>query len=216
MSRGKRPNENSSNKAKLVDLEFEKIKKENEIRRLEIEREAAMLQIEEEPIIAELLSVGIQVESVSDLVNTSEKYEEAIPILIENLSKPYHDKIKEAIVRALAVKEARGVACKAVIEEYKKAPKEKPPYYNREFYYRWAFGNTMGVIITEDYTDEIIDLVLDVSNGPSRNMFVRSLGKTKSLKTKEVMEKLTYDPEPLVRDEAQKALNKMLKKKNQN
>jgi hypothetical protein len=214
MSRRERLNENPSNKANLVDLEFERIRKENEIRHLEIERESAMLQIEEEPIIADLLSVGIQVESVSDLVKTSEKYEEAIPVLIEHLSKPYHNKIKEAMARALAVKEAKGVACKVIIDEYKKAPKEKPPYYNREFYYRWAFGNTMQVIATEDYADEIIEIVMDPSNGPSRDMFVRSLGKMRLIRVKEALEKLREDEDKIIRDEAQKALNKILKKKN--
>jgi len=213
MSRGKCSNENSSNKSELVDLEFERIRKKNEIRRQEIEREAAVLLIEEEPIIADLLSVGIQVESVSDLMKTSEKYEEAIPVLIDQLSKPYDSYIKEAIVRALAVKEAKGIACKAIIEEYKKAPKDTHADC-REFSYRWAFGNTMAVIMTDDYVDEVIELVLDVGNGPSRDMFVKSLGKTKSFKAKQVLEKLIYDPEPFVRDEAQKALNKMLKKKN--
>jgi hypothetical protein len=214
MSRGKFSKENQSSKAKLVDLEFERIRKENEKRDLERARKAAMLRIEQQPIIADLLKAGIQVECISDLVNTSEKYEEAIPVLIEHLSKPYHINIKEDITRALAVKEAKGVACKVIIDEYKKAPKEKPPYYNREFYYRWAFGNTMQVIATEDYADEIIEIVMDPSNGPSRDMFVRSLGKMRLIRVKEALEKLREDEDKIIRDEAQKALNKILKKKN--
>src|SRR5262245_48225177 len=56
----------------------------------------------------ELSAIGIRIKSIWDLVNTPTGYPEAIPILVEHLAKPYHHRTKEGIVRALAVKGAKG------------------------------------------------------------------------------------------------------------
>jgi hypothetical protein len=56
------------------------------------------------PLIDEMRGIGIEVQSVWDLVNSLSPYPRAIPILIKHLKKPYHPKIKEGIVRALTVK----------------------------------------------------------------------------------------------------------------
>lgn len=152
----------------------------------------------EKPLIDEVLETGIRVESVWNFVNTADKYPRAIPILIKHLSRPYHHRVKEGIVRALAVKEAKGIANKAIITEYLKAPKD-------DFHYRWTFGNTMRVIVTEDDLDELIEIVLDESNGDSRDMFVRALAKLKSPKVREVLNELANDRSEMVATEAKKA-----------
>lgn len=46
------------------------------------------------------------IESVWDLVNTSDPYDAALPILMAHLRRPYDPKILEGIARALAVPEA--------------------------------------------------------------------------------------------------------------
>jgi hypothetical protein len=162
------------------------------------------LRMETKPVLDDLATVGIFAD-IWDLVNTSTSYRAAIPILVQHLGKPYHHKNKEGILRALAVKDARGIANKAVIEEYRKAPKEDPkqPWI---FHYRWAFGNTMRVIVTKDDLDELIEIVLDESNGDSREMFVRALAKLKSQKIRVILNKLSDDKSKLVAVEAQKAL----------
>jgi hypothetical protein len=138
--------------------------------RVRLELEAA-LQKDEQPLINDLQKFGINVSSAWDLVNTAKSYKKAIPVLIEHLSKPYHSKNKEGIVRALAVKEAvSSIACKAVVNEYHNIPKA-------DHFLRWVFGNTMTVIITEECINNVIDIVLDETNGESRQMFVAALGK---------------------------------------
>ena len=146
-------------------------------------------------------SVGLQVESVWDFVNTADKYTEAVPVLIKHLTNPYDSRTKEGIVRALAVKEAKGLANKVVMAEYHKTPKD-------DHHFRWAFGNTMRVIVTQDDLDDLIDIVLDESNGESRHMFVRALAKLKSHKVQEALEQLTTDKDRIVADEAKKALTR--------
>ena len=156
---------------KLANRFGELVRKPNKTQAEIQEKEEVRIALEaayaedEKPLVDDLVKAGFNVTSSWDLVNTKSSYKAAIPILVEHLSKPYHVKNKEGIVRALAVKEAKGVACRGIIDEYHKAPKN-------DFHYRWNFGNTMAVIITEDYIDDVVKIVQDESNGESRHMFV--------------------------------------------
>jgi hypothetical protein len=157
---------------------------------------------DEKPLIYDLAKAGVSISSCWDLVNTNTSYKSAIPILIEHLSKPYHIKNKEGIVRALTVKEAKGIACRAIIDEYRKAPKDK-------VHYCWTYGNAMAIIITAEYIDDVIEIVQNESNGESRQMFVNALGKTKSLKAKGAIQRLLNDKDKSISNEAQKAIKKI-------
>src|SRR4051812_26939218 len=61
----------------------------------------------EQPLVAELHDAGFKVGSAWDLVNTSEPYFEALPILLKHLQESYPGPVREGIARALAVKPAR-------------------------------------------------------------------------------------------------------------
>ncbi len=68
---------------------------------------ASVLRVAEQPVVAALHSVGVQVDSVWDLVNTSEPYPDALPVLMEHLERGgYPDRVMESLGRALAVKPA--------------------------------------------------------------------------------------------------------------
>jgi len=87
---------------------------------------------EESACVAQALrkQARLNVTSVWDLVNTRAPYPEAIPVLLEWLPRVRHPRIKEGIVRALTVKEARGVAGKLLIDEFKRveAPPQQPRF----------------------------------------------------------------------------------------
>ena len=182
-------------------------------------------------MIVELADNGIIISNVYDLVNTTESYPDAVPILLKYLTKVNHDKNKEGIVRALAVKEARGKASPILIAEYNRTPKDKMDL-------RWVIGNTVFTTFTEDDVESILPIVQDKTNGMSRDMFVEALGKTRSamvenvlisllddeevlpaalkalrrMKSKNAKEKistLTRHPDTLIRKEAQKTLKKI-------
>ena len=53
---------------------------------------------------------GLRVSSVFDLVNARSKYPAAVPVLLRLLPKLKNHIVREGAVRALTVKEARGVA----------------------------------------------------------------------------------------------------------
>jgi hypothetical protein len=66
-----------------------------------------LLREAEKPIVVELASVGVQVESVWDLVNTSEPYYPALPVLMRHLERGgYPDRVMESLGRAMAVQPA--------------------------------------------------------------------------------------------------------------
>jgi len=59
----------------------------------------------EQPIVADLRAVGVAVDSVWDLVNTSEPYPNALPVLLSHLERGgYPDRVMESLGSALAVK----------------------------------------------------------------------------------------------------------------
>lgn len=185
----------------LQDEEYQKWLKEKEGVRIALEDAYAE---DEKPLIDDLRQVGVNVKSVWNLVNTKSSYKSAVPILLAHLRKQYHLKIKEGIIRALAVKQARGIACGAILEEYHKTSKH-------DFNYRWLLGNTMAVIITADYIDDVIAVVREIDNGESRQMFVKALANMKSPKIKDVFEQLLIDQCEVVNKEVQKALKKINK-----
>ena len=179
----------------------------------------------------ELQSVGILINDIYDLVNTKEAYPEAIPVLIKLLSEVSHDGVKEGIIRALAVKEAKGVAGHVLINEFKKTPNDKSLL-------KWAIGNTMEVVISDEDIDDVLEIITNKENGLSRQMFITALGKVKSKRVEQVLIDLLDDDEisphvlealgklksqsaktkikemidhkkPLIRKEAQKALKKI-------
>jgi len=185
----------------LHDEEYQKwIKEKEQIREA---LEAAYAE-DEKPLVEDLTKAGFNITSSWDLVNTKSSYKSAIPILLEHLSKPYHLKNKEGIVRALAVKEAKGKASPLLIAEYNRIPKEK-------MLLRWAIGNTICTTITENDVDSILPIVLDKTNGTSRQMFVSALGKVTTRKVEDVLIQLLDDDE--VAAQAIEALVRMKSKK---
>ena len=57
------------------------------------------------PVVEALQTVGVEVSSVWDLVNTSAPYPEAISVLLEHFVGDYPGRVIEGISRALAVRE---------------------------------------------------------------------------------------------------------------
>jgi hypothetical protein len=184
----------------------------------------------EEIIVKELAKAGILINEIYDLVNTNKSYPSAIPVLIKALEAGVENrKVKEGVIRALAVKEAKGKANEQLFEEY---------YKTQDPMLKWTIGNTLSVLITENDLPKILKIVLDKKNGISRQMFVLSMGKIKAaedcliqllqdeevtphaldalsrLKSKKAFAPTTAllkHPKPLIRKEAEKALKKINK-----
>ena len=136
-------------------------------------------------VLRALRDVGIDVDSVFDLVNSPQPYPEAIPILVYQLSQGISDdeNLREGIVRALSVKEAIGIAAPTLLAEFRKTPVEKSLI-------RWTIGNAIAVTMTDGELDEVLRIIKDRNNGIARQMLVFGLGRFQG---NEVVESVLID-----------------------
>lgn len=139
----------------------------------------------EQPIVTSLRAAGIQVQSVWDLVNTSEPYPDALPILLNHLERGnYPDRVMESLGRALAVKPA--------------APAWETL---RELYLR-ADGNgaeeglavALAASATADRLDALIALLDETSRGSTRIHFLRPIKRVGGKRGLKVLQSLRDDP----------------------
>lgn len=199
------------NKRQIEDLEkrFLKLLRKKPKSKSEVEESVRLGELleqayddESKPMLDDLKKAGIQVNSVWDLVNTTETYPEGVPILIEHLSQPYNLRTKEGIVRALAVKDARGVAAEPLMQFLGTIDKNNDALV-------WIIGNSLEYVFSDDVVSQVAEVALDPSYGDdSRTPFVRALGKSKSDKARQTLELLTSDVSDVVRTEALETLKK--------
>lgn len=194
-----------------------------------------LLEKEDQRVAAELQKAGIKVNGVYDLVNTRRSYKEVIPLLVRLLPSVKDDRIKEGVVRALAVKEAVGEhVSRAMIREFEAISPSAPP---SEQALKWAIANTLSVVARDSVFEEIAALARDKQHGKAREMLavalgnmkdpraidalvellnddevaghaLIALGKLKAVKAKPAIERFLDHPKPWVRKEAERALKK--------
>ena len=179
--------------------EYQSRMREQELERRNFDE---LLSKDEAELVQELNQSGHDVESVWDFVNTSQPYPNAIPILIDHLSKNHHPRIREGIVRALTVKEARGVATNALIKEYKESTDES------EGGYKWVVANALTVTFNESSTENIAGLAINSKHTSSRILLGGILDKLNNEAAQNALEKLSIDDDPKVAARAKDYLNR--------
>ena len=115
----------------------------------ELEAQRAIHRKDEEILIRDLMSVGLKVDSVWDLVNNKSnysflrkfegEYDISYPILVKHLSQPHLPKIREGIIRALTEKNANEVASEALLNEFK-SEKDKN--------IKWVLANALSTVLS--------------------------------------------------------------------
>jgi hypothetical protein len=135
---------------------------------------------EEKPLLADLASVGIQVETVWDLVNAKWDYPAAIPILAAHLQQVRHPRVREGIARALTVPEARGAAARVILAELQRADNsssEMQCAIGRPSEARWALANALTVVADKSMADAIEALIADDRYADVRERLKTALAK---------------------------------------
>ena len=108
---------------KLTAEEKFRLKELSKTREKERIERSVRSRVEEEPMLTDLRAIGLSLESVWDLVNTSTKYRQAIPVLLKHLQLPYSDSTREGIARSLAVTEPEvRKAWPILVDQYRRSP----------------------------------------------------------------------------------------------
>jgi HEAT repeat protein len=149
---------------------------------------------EDRRVAGALKRVGLAVSSVYDLVNTKEPYPKAIPVLIMLLSEVESLAIKDGIVRALTVKEARGLAGPALIREFQHLPYDEAKEMDHAQHVKWAVGNALSYVATEDDYDALVELLRDQRHGRARTMLTGALARTGDPRAGEELIRALDDP----------------------
>ena len=132
-------------------------------------------------VIRALQEAGIPAQSVWDLVNSKGAYENAVPVLMELLPLVQDPKVKEGIVRALTVPEARKIATAPLVVEMRASR----GYGSLG----WAIGNALSVVVTpdDDALEELAALIRDETLGSTRQMLADALVRTKDPRAVDVL-----------------------------
>lgn len=142
-----------------------------EAKRVELE---VQLKLEEEPLIADLARIGIKITSIWDLVNMRDGYTRAIPVLIKHLDKPYHSRIREGVIRALTIPDARGVVGTAILRELRTTNDSE---------LRWVLANALTVVSERSDAAAIQSLLDDPNFDDVSERLGKALKNLKSVKT---------------------------------
>ena len=186
---------------KLTDDEKARLREINKVRERERVVSVARIQAEASPLLEELQATGLKIQSVADLINRSERYERAIPILLKHLLMPYSDVTKETIARSRAVPEEEvRKAWQILVQEYRKAPRGwgiKAPDDTKEYRLgaKDGLACALSVAVTDETLPELIALAKDRTQGESRLLLLSALRKSKHPLAKQAIKELASDPD---------------------
>jgi hypothetical protein len=132
------------------------------------------------PLMAELAASGYEAESL-DVLAQSKAYKDAIPLLIKWLPKMASFPVKQSIIKALSVDWAGPDAVTALLSEFRSAPDSANAGL------KWAIGNALEVLASDDFFDEYVNLAQDKRHGIARQILVSALGKMENPKAVDVL-----------------------------
>ena len=185
---------------KLTEDEKSRLREINQQKERERAERLIRLQAEQMSIVKELAEIGVEVESLSDLIMRSAPYPAAIPVLLRHLVRPYSDVTRETIARSLAVPvpEVRK-AWPILVSEYRKAPRGRgivAPGDTKEYplHAKDGLAVALSATVTDATIDELIALAKDPSLGGGRVLLLRGIRKSKSPAARRAIEELASDP----------------------
>ncbi len=139
------------------------------------------------PVLADLAQAGFVIEWISDLYSKRYNYKSAIPILLRWLPLIENVNVKEDIVRALSVPWAKPIAAPTLIYEFRKMQNESITGI------KWAIANALSIVADDSVFTDIVDLAQDSQHGTARQMLAVSLGNMKDPRAQDVLIKLLDD-----------------------
>jgi len=152
----------------------------------EIEARAAEWRRAEAPLVEELRVAGFEVGSAWDLVNTSTPYPAALPILLEHLGRPYPDRVREGIARALAVGRDARFGWETLVRLYRDEPAGNDA--------KDGLAAALAAVSDDDVVDELVSLARDPAHGESRILLLLGLKRSRAPRARAALEEFAGDP----------------------
>jgi hypothetical protein len=151
-------------------------------------RQQAAYAEAEAPLVEALRGVGVEVDSVWDLVNDpSDHYSEAVPLLEEHLKNDsYPDRVREGIARSLSFRKA-APAWPTLVELYRST--------TDSFDLQQGLAAAMAGTVTDDTVDELVAEVRREEHGESRPILLLGLRRLRSAAARTALEGLVDHPE---------------------
>lgn len=166
------------------DTSFEAREVERELSREKLE---ADLSVAESELVADLRLVGMEVNSVWDLLKLGGGYGAAVDVLLSHAKRSYPDRIREGILRALATPDS---ICRwnELLGIYEHNSLGLPPSLD------YLSGLALSAAADDGVIDDVIRLAKDESRGADRIPLLLALQRSKSSKARMLLNELRDDP----------------------
>jgi hypothetical protein len=214
-------------KVKLTEDEKSRLRAINERRRQEVQHEAVEWARAEAPLVHALNAAGVPASSVWDLVNAagrkrptrtfristdppeaiwdwldanSRSYAAIVPLLMEHLQRPYPDRVRAGIARALAISEAKS-AWSLLVKLYRQ---------DQGDWSRDGLAVALSNIADDDLIDELIALAKDPQNGKSRVLLLDALRRSRLPQAQRAL--MEFGTDLVLQKEAQQILRRRSKR----
>ncbi len=112
-------------------------------------------------------------------------YPAALPILLEHLGRPYPDRVREGIARALAVRDAR-FGWEALVRLYRDEPAGSDA--------KDGLAVALAAVSDDGVVDEVISLARDSAHGESRILLLRGLKRSQAPQARAALGDFSRDP----------------------
>jgi hypothetical protein len=149
------------------------------------QRHDSMWREAEAPLVEELRAAGLEVDSAWDLVNRREPYPEALPVLVEHLHRPYPDRVREGIARALAVPGDAKFAWESLATLYEREDQGTDT--------KAGLAVALAAVADDDVVQELIALARDPANGESRVLLLRGLARSRDPRGEAALDEFAED-----------------------
>jgi hypothetical protein len=163
------------------------------------ERIATRNRLAQRPLLADLKSVGVSVDSVWSLSRTNPNYGSAIPILLQHIELEYPAIVREGIAKAIGGPGSREIAWEPINTLYLTEPNLPDRAPDGEIGAPSGPKDKLACAISEmakpDDLPTLIELISDAKNGPSRVFFVTNLVRSKKPIAFETLVRLSKDPD---------------------
>jgi HEAT repeat protein len=141
------------------------------------------------PVEEALRAAGLEIDELSDLVNTKVDYRAQVPVLLEQLPRAGHPAVRTMIVRALTTPWARPAAGGLLIEEFER------PEGGAE---RWVVGNALKVVAGEEHYPDVVRLFRDRRYGRDRRELAGAIARLRQPSSFDVLAEGLADDDVLI------------------